>query len=134
MQQCYHSDASFSDPAFPGLNSREVQAMWQMLLTASKDLKVTFDQVSANDQVGRCHWDAYYTFSRTGRKVHNSINASFHFKEGKILRHDDSFDFWRWSRQALGVSGWWLGWSPMLKTKVQAMARKNLIQFMSKVG
>lgn len=134
MQQCYHPEAGFSDPAFPGLTSREVKAMWQMLLTASRDLKVTYDRVEANDQTGSCHWDAYYTFSRTGRKVHNSIDASFQFKDGKIFRHTDSFDFWRWSRQSLGASGWLLGWTPLLKGKVQSMARKNLEQFLIKLG
>ncbi len=132
MQQCYHDEAVFSDPVFPNLTSTEVKAMWQMLLTASKDLRITFDQVKAQGNQGSCHWDAYYTFSRTGRTVHNSIDASFEFKDAKIIRHHDVFSMWRWSRQALGTTGLLLGWSPLVRKKVQAMARKGLDQFMGK--
>lgn len=131
MQSCYHDEAIFSDPAFPGLTSEEVKAMWQMLLTGSRDLRLEFSNVQATDKQGGCRWDAYYTFSRTGRPVHNRIEASFTFKDGLIFRHEDSFDFWRWSRQALGWSGWLLGWSPFLRKKVQEMARKNLQHFMN---
>ena len=129
MQSCYHKDATFSDPAFPDLNSSEVKAMWQMLLTASKDLRVEFGNVQANDETGSCHWDAYYTFSRTGRKVHNSIDATFVFRDGLIYRHKDHFNFWRWSRQSLGTSGFLLGWSPFLRNKVQSTARAGLNKF-----
>jgi hypothetical protein len=129
MQSCYHNDATFSDPAFPGLSSKEVKAMWQMLLTASKDLHVQFSNVNANELAGSCHWDAYYTFSRTGRKVHNSIDATFEFRDGLIYRHKDHFDFWRWSRQALGTSGMLLGWSAFLRNKVQSTARSGLGRF-----
>jgi ketosteroid isomerase-like protein len=132
MQQCYHDEAVFNDPVFPSLTSKEVKAMWQMLLTASKDLRVTFDNIKVNGNEGSCHWDAYYTFSRTGRQVHNSIDASFELKDGKILHHTDVFDIWRWSRQALGTTGLLLGWSPIVRNKVQGMARKSLDQFMQK--
>lgn len=131
MQQCYHDEATFSDPVFQNLSSAEVKAMWQMLLTASKDLKVEFSRVKATDQHGSCHWDATYTFSRTGRPVLNRIDAAFEFKDGKILRHQDRFDLWKWSRQALGATGWWLGWSPLVSNKVRATARKSLDKFMA---
>ena len=42
---------------------------------------------------------------------------------GKIVRHIDRFDFWRWSRMALGPAGLLLGWTPLLHKKVQAKAR-----------
>ena len=76
--------------------------------------------------IGRAHWDAHYTFSRTGRPVHNSITAGFAFKDGLIARHADRFSFWRWSRQALGPVGLWLGWTPLLRARVRANARAGL--------
>lgn len=132
MQHSYHPDASFSDPVFQSLTSKEVRAMWEMLLTASKDLKITFSNVKADDAHGSCHWEAWYTFSRTGRKVHNIIDASFDFKDEKILNHRDVFDFWRWSGQALGFSGLLLGWTPIVSNKVRNTARSGLKKFMGK--
>jgi ketosteroid isomerase-like protein len=132
MQNSYHDEAHFSDPAFQNLNATEVRAMWQMLVTAAKDLKITFSDVAADDTKGSCKWEAYYTFSRTGRKVHNIIEANFEFKDGKILKHNDHFSFWRWSRQALGTPGLFLGWTNMLEQKVRSTARKGLDAFMYK--
>jgi len=42
-----------------------------------------------------------------------------------------SFDFWAWSRQALGLPGWLLGWTPWLRRKVRATAARNLAKFMA---
>jgi len=132
MQGLYHPDAKFSDPVFASLNSKEVKAMWQMLISAGKDLRLDFNNIKADDRKGSCHWEAWYTFSRTGKKVHNVIDASFEFKEGLILDHKDVFDFWRWSRQALGLPGLLLGWSPILKNKIQATAASGLQKFMQR--
>jgi len=126
MRAAYHPAARFDDPAFPGLEGAEIGDMWEMLVTRGKDLEVTFEGVEADDDKGRAHWDAWYTFSGTGRKVHNSIDAAFEFRDGKIYRHRDVFSFWRWSRQALGLPGLLLGWTPLLAAKVQKTARKNL--------
>lgn len=130
MQSCYHDDVLFSDPVFQNLKGNEAKAMWHMLVSAGKDLKLEFSNVSANNQTGSCHWEAYYTFSRTGRKVHNIIDATLEFKDGKIIRHTDVFDLWRWSGMALGISGTLLGWSPIIKNKVRGIAQANLKKFM----
>jgi len=100
-----------------------------MLLTSSKDLRVEFNTVKADDKTGSAHWDAWYSFSRTGRQVHNIIRATFEFRDGLIYRHKDHFDFWKWSRQALGTSGLLLGWTPIVSSKVRATARKSLDKF-----
>jgi hypothetical protein len=131
MQQAYHPEAQFYDPVFERLDSTEVKAMWQMLLTAAKDLKIEFQDVKADDYSGSCRWDAWYTFSKTGRPVHNTIYASFEFRDGKIYRHQDMFDLWRWSRQALGVTGALLGWSPLVKHQVQRTAKGSLKKFIA---
>jgi hypothetical protein len=132
MQDAYHQQAVFSDPVFQNLSSAEVKAMWQMLITGGKDLKLEFNQVRADEKGGSAHWEAWYTFSATGRKVHNIIDASFEFKDGKIYRHTDHFNFYRWSRQALGAPGILLGWSPFLLNKVRSTARKRLEAFQKK--
>jgi SnoaL-like domain len=131
MQSCYHDDAIFSDPVFQNLTSREVKAMWHMLAAASTDLKVLFDSVVANESTGSCRWQAWYKFSRTGRSVHNQIEATFEFKDNKILRHNDHFGLWRWSRMAFGPVGILLGWTPLFKGKIRKTARKSLLKFMA---
>ena len=123
---CYHEEARFGDPVFPALTAVEVRAMWRMLLTSGTDLRVTFTVLEADADRGRAQWEARYTFSRTGRSVHNVIRSEFRFKEGLILHQHDQFDLWRWSRQALGLSGWLLGWGPIVRNKVRKMAAASL--------
>ncbi len=129
MHACYHSQARFTDPAFPGLNSQETKAMWHMLCENARDFSLEYTDVSALANKGSCQWQARYSFSRTGRKVHNIIQAQFEFKDGLIIHHTDAFDFWRWSCQALGPTGIVLGWTPFLQRKVQSTARKSLTKF-----
>ena len=64
--------------------------------------------------------------------VINEVAASFIFKDGLIINHQDDFDFWRWSTQALGISGLIFGWSAFLKKKVQSEALNALNAFISK--
>jgi ketosteroid isomerase-like protein len=129
MQACYHEEVHFSDPVFPDLRGKMAKAMWHMLTVAGKDLTLTFKNIAVNGTSASCDWDAHYSFSRTGRKVHNVIHATFMFREGKIIRHVDKFDLWRWAGMALGISGKLLGWSPMIQTKVRKAAAKNLAKF-----
>jgi limonene-1,2-epoxide hydrolase len=131
MMRCYHADIRFSDPVFPGLSEREVAAMWKMLCSQAKNFELTFADVQANEQRGKAHWEARYDFSATGRRVHNKIEAEFEFLDGKIIKHTDSFDFWKWSRMALGQIGLLLGWTPLLRRKVQRQARERLARFMN---
>lgn len=105
-----------------------------MLLTGSKDLTLDFKDVHETGDTVTCTWNAYYTFSRTGRKVHNIISTSMKFRDGKIIDQTDRFDIWRWSRQALGFSGWLLGWTPVIANKVQGTARRGLDKFMLSKG
>jgi ketosteroid isomerase-like protein len=131
MQACYHPEAIFHDPVFQTLDSRQVRAMWQMLLTSARDLRVTFGDVSAEGEAGSCQWHAHYTFSRTGRPVHNIVRSVFTFRDGLIITQKDHFNFWRWSRQALGLSGLLLGWSPIVKSKVRKTAQQGLAKFLT---
>ena len=126
MVACYHPNVVFTDPVFQQLNAAQAGSMWRMLVGRSTDITVVFSNVKADATTGSAHWDATYTFSRTGRKVTNRIDAAFVFQDAKIIKHTDSFDFWKWSRQALGTSGLLLGWSPMLQSRVRAYARASL--------
>src|SRR5688572_17862405 len=105
MAACYHPDIHFSDEVFPDLRGARAGAMWMMLCERAKDLRVEVRDVAADDRIGSAHWEAWYTFTATGRLVHNVIDARFEFAEGLIVRHQDSFDFWRWATQALGPAG-----------------------------
>lgn len=132
MQSCYHPQATFHDPVFQNLDAGGVRAMWQMLLTSAKDLRIEFADVQSTGDKATCTWQAWYSFSRTGRPVHNVINATMEFKDGLIFSHHDQFDFWCWSKQALGTSGLLLGWSPLVKNKVRATAMNSLKKFREK--
>jgi ketosteroid isomerase-like protein len=129
MQGCYHAEVQFSDPVFPNLKGGQAKAMWHMLTLAGKDLTLEFRNVKADDASGSCDWDARYSFSKTGRKVHNIIQANFEFRDGKILKHTDQFDLWRWTRMALGPVGILLGWSSMIQDKIRKTAANNLRKF-----
>ena len=106
--------------------------MWRMLAARAKDFSLVFDGIEADEQTGKVHWVATYTFSQTGRTVVNDIHASFIFRDGKIARHIDRFDIWRWSRQALGLKGLLLGWTPLVRSAMQTQAAKGLAAFRSK--
>ncbi|UXE67562.1 MAG: nuclear transport factor 2 family protein [Chryseotalea sp. WA131a] len=129
MQTCYHEEVLFNDPAFTNLKGKQAKAMWHMLAENAKDFSLVFSQVVATETEGSCHWEATYSFSRTGRKVVNKIDANFQFKDGLIYRHTDRFDFWKWTRMALGTSGILLGWTPFLQNKVKATAMGGLKKF-----
>lgn len=134
MASCYHENIRFSDPVFPDLQGPQAGAMWRMLCERGADLVIEHSQVSANDSSGGAHWDATYTFGATGRKVLNRIDAEFKFQDGKIIEHKDTFDLWAWSRMALGLPGVLLGWSPIIRNKVQGQAGGQLRKFMAKHG
>ena len=131
MIECYHPDIHFKDEVF-NLHGKQAGAMWQMLCESGKDLQISFNNIIADENSGTANWEAKYTFSKTKRKVHNRINAQFVFKDGKIINHVDSFKFWKWSGQALGITGVILGWSSFLKKQVSKSAYLALKKFIEK--
>lgn len=131
MAACYAPGARFSDPVFPDLTGAEPGSMWRMLTERASDLSIELVERAADDATGRAHWLARYTFAQTGRPVENDVQASFRFEQGLIAEHRDVFDFYRWSRQALGPQGLLLGWTPMLRAAVRGRARKSLDEFMA---
>lgn len=131
MAACYGADVVFEDPAFGELHGAEVAAMWRMLCARASDLQVDATDIQAGDTHGSARWEARYPFTQTGRRVHNIVDARFGFHDGLIVEHRDVFDLWRWTRQALGVPGWLLGWSDFMRRKVQAQARANLRRYLA---
>ena len=135
MQACYTAEASFADPVFT-LHSREnVGGMWRMLCDTIRNKgrdawMLAVSDIGSDAVSGRAHWEPVYRFSATGRLVHNIVDAQFTFKDGLIDTHRDRFEFWRWSRQALGPTGAMLGWSSALRNKVRAQAALNLATFL----
>ena len=140
MAECYADDVAFDDEVFSLRGKRETMGMWRMLCAVTREKgadvwQLRFSNVHAEGNVGGAHWDAHYRFSATGRIVDNSIDAKFEFgPDGRIVKHRDSFDFWNWSRQALGAPGFFLGWTPMLRAKLRAKAGDNLRRYMNTVA
>ena len=129
MARCYADSARFSDPVFPDLDADRTRAMWRMFCVSNNEIAVSFGAVEADGERGSANWEASYAFPKTGRQVHNKISASFEFENGLIVRHVDLFDFYRWSRMALGPTGFLLGWTPMVRRRVQAQAAAQLSRF-----
>lgn len=133
MRAVYAPDARFSDGAFPDLRGKDIGDMWAMLCEIAQDFSVEFRDVQADDMQGRAHWEARYLFQGK-RRVHNVIEAAFVFRDGQVVQHVDTFDFHRWSKQALGPVGYLLGWSGFLQKQVQAQSAKLLRGWQRKHG
>lgn len=130
MAECYHDEVQFQDPVFRKLKGNEVAKMWKMLLERSKgDLKIEFSNVKADSLSGSAKWIATYHFSKTNRKVVNVIHADFDFRDGLISKHTDTFDLWKWSRQAFGFKGLLLGWTGFMQRKIQEQAQLSLTHY-----
>lgn len=136
MASFYAPDAQFDDEAFSLRGHEQVSGMWRMLCDATKTKgdvwKLAFSDIEADAHGGKAHWEADYRFGADGRLVHNVIDGVFQFDEqGLITRHQDRFNFWSWSRQALGAPGMLLGWTPFLRRKVEEQAAANLQKYLA---
>ncbi|MDF1666876.1 MAG: nuclear transport factor 2 family protein [Planctomycetota bacterium] len=90
--------AEFSDPAYPHLKGNDVQSMWH-LITESDPLSIEYKIYKVEGSTVYGGWVADYELF--GRPIHNVIKSKITVKDGKIVFHKDSFDFDRWSEQAL---------------------------------
>jgi len=136
MVNCYHEEVVFEDPAFGILKGVQAKNMWRMLCESQKgkDFKIIYSNIEADNLKGKAHWEAFYTFSKTGRKVHNVIDAQFEFKEGKIIKHTDTFNLYKWSKQAFGLTGFFLGWTRFFKNKLNAQTNSLLTKFVASLN
>lgn len=126
MNSLYAEDATFSDPVFSGLSGGETRAMWTMLMTRAKNWSHRFEVLEVGKSLAHVKWVGMYDFSKTGRRVENHVDSWLVLQDSKIIAHVDLFDFWKWSRMALGPVGYVLGWSDFLRKKVGNQAKKGL--------
>ncbi len=130
MNNCYNNDIVFFDPVFGLLRGDEARAMWEMLCRNAKDFSLTYSNIKhLDEEYSTCDWVASYTFSKTGKKVVNTIKAHMRFADGKIVEHSDAFSLHKWSTQALGFSGWLLGWNSFFQRKIKNGAKRNLLKY-----
>lgn len=133
MASCYHPEIVFEDPAFGKLEGKNASDMWHMLIDRAKGkMEISFSDIQANGKNGSAKWIAKYHFSKTNREVTNKIKAYFEFKDGLIIKHVDHFDFYNWAKQALGTTGFLLGWTSFLRKKVQKQASESLRKYQQK--
>lgn len=131
MQSCYHPEAVFNDPVFGLLDAGSTNAMWEMLCRRAKDFSLNYQKIILIDEeYTTCEWNANYVFSKTNRVVHNKIKAYMKFENGLIIEHTDGFDFYKWTRMALGFPGYLFGWSNFMQRRIQKQARTGLIKYM----
>ena len=134
MVSYYHKDIVFEDPAFGVLKGEQAKNMWRMLCSSQKKdrFKVRASNITTNQYNGSVHWEAHYIFSKTGRKVHNEIDASFEFKDGKIIKHTDHFNLHNWAKQALGFKGYLIGGTSFFRRKLKSQTNSLLKKFEKK--
>ncbi len=128
MIACYHEDVVFEDPAFGELNGDKAKSMWKMLVGRRKESETTISFNVLNDH--HAEWVAQYKYGPNKRPVTNKISSKFEFQDAKIIHHTDYFSLWKWTRQALGTSGFLLGWSTFMRKKIQATTNKLLAKYM----
>ena len=134
MLACYSDDIVFEDPAFGKLEGDRAKNMWRMLLESQKgkEFRVIYSDESTNENSGTITWEAFYEFSKTGRKVHNVIHAEMQFENGKIVRHKDEFSLRTWAKQAMGFKGAVLGGTSFFKKSLQKQTNALLDKFESR--
>jgi ketosteroid isomerase-like protein len=131
MNACYSDEIVFFDPVFELLQGDQARAMWQMLCKNAKEFSLSYGNIQdLGDDYYTCDWVVSYLFSKTGRPVINHVKAHMKIHEGRIVEHSDAFSLHKWSRQALGFSGWLLGWNSFFQRKIKNTARRNLLNYL----
>jgi ketosteroid isomerase-like protein len=130
LAACYAPDVVFEDPAFGRLEGKDAHDMWRMLMARGGGAtEVSFGDVQANGEKASANWMARYNYGPRRRMVVNEVHAEFIIKDGKIVKHTDTFNLWRWARQALGLNGLLLGWSAFFQARMNDTTRGLLADF-----
>lgn len=133
MTECYHKNVVFQDPVFGTLKGEKAFKMWEMLLSRKTDTtKISFENIVTNNDTGSVNWKAEYLYGKQKREVTNLVSANFKFKDGFIIQHIDTFDLYKWTKQAMGPVGYLMGWSTFMKNKIQKTTNEQLATYMSK--
>lgn len=131
MTSLYAETIEFEDPVFGKLKGDQARVMWHMLLERSEgNLKIEYYIIETTQNTALVRWEARYSFSKTGRHIHNKITAHLTIENGKITTHKDVFNLWKWSQQALGFKGLLLGWTSFFRKKLQQQTRGMLEKYM----
>lgn len=127
IKTCYAPTARFNDPVFDTLVGNEIPKMWRMLIEKSKgNLEIEYTIIKSNEHKSSVEWIATYTFGKNKRKIRNVIQSEFYFKDGLIIKQNDDFNIWTWSKQAFGFSGFLFGWTGYMQNKIQEKANLAL--------
>ncbi|MEX0998061.1 MAG: nuclear transport factor 2 family protein [Flavobacteriaceae bacterium] len=133
MTSLYAETIEFEDPVFGKLKEMEAKMMWHMLIERSKgNLKISHKVLETTENTVKVKWKAVYPFSKTGRIVTNKILATMVIENGKIIKHKDYFNLWKWSQQALGWKGFLLGWTPVVQSKIRTKSIALLYSYLAK--
>lgn len=133
MAACYAPDVIFEDPAFGRLEGKDAHDMWRMLMKRGGGAtEISFGDVWSEGERASTDWMARYNYGPKGRMVINEIHAEFIIKDGKIVKHIDTFNLWRWARQALGLNGMLLGWSAFFKARMNETTKGLLADYQAK--
>jgi hypothetical protein len=147
MARCYHDKASFSDPVYPDLREERIVYMWHQLLGAAEtsklksgsnkahslnNLKLAYRVLFGDERKAQVQWTATYFYRN--RLVTNQVLSTLAIWDDKIVRQVDEYNFWRWSRQALGLTGLAFGAMPWYQRSVQRSAQSRLEQAAGTIG
>jgi ketosteroid isomerase-like protein len=97
--ECYRDDAKYRDLAFDLAGKPDIAAMWR--LVCSRGVQVEFDDIRTEGDKVKGHWVFDYDFHGTN-PVHNEMDSTFTFRNGRIFVHEDRASRWKWATQALG--------------------------------
>ncbi|ARU92149.1 hypothetical protein SCLARK_001685 [Spiroplasma clarkii] len=128
MNNLYSKDVAFSDTVFGELNYSQITNLWEMLLTENPDLSANF-KIVEDGEVVKVQWVMVSKFGQKHRKVILNILSTLEVSKGKIIKHNDHFDFKKWAKQALGIIGWMLGSKQSFKNRIKEEAFIKLNSF-----
>jgi hypothetical protein len=100
MASCYHDAATFRDIAFDLSGKMQLHAMWHMICLT--DIRASFQILESPPTTALVSLIDDYTYSKSGRHVHNQIESRFQFAGGLIIHHVDDCDPRKWAAMALG--------------------------------
>ena len=124
MASLYADHARFEDPVFQ-LQGADIGRMWKGLMARARGFTITYTIARAEKDLGTVRLTAHYIFGGK-HPVENVILSELKLDKGRILVHHDSFDFQRWSRQALGLPGRLFGGFRWLQRAVRRKAARGL--------
>ncbi|HKC24240.1 MAG TPA: nuclear transport factor 2 family protein [Thermoanaerobaculia bacterium] len=124
LGRLYTPDASFEDPVF-SLRGADIGKMWTGLLGRARRFEVAYTVAQAGEKSGVVEWTARYLFAGK-RPVVNVILSELELDNGLVARQRDTFDFRRWSAQALGLPGRLFGRMEWFRRSVSRKAALGL--------